>query len=401
MRIAIVSNTSWYLWNFRKSLIDALREAGHEVLAVAPEDAFSQKLIGAGIEFAHLPLVGDSTNPLRELASVFQLQRIFVRHRIDAVFSYTPKGNLYAGLACMRTGATFVPNVSGLGSAFIKQSLVTKVACSLYRTTFARAHRVMFQNHDDLAYFTTRKLTPVERSERLPGSGVDLSRFSADIEGMDEVCARPADAPVFLMVARIMWDKGVGEYVEAASRVRRHYPKARFRLLGGLSVDNPTNVPREFLDEWQADGRIEYLGSTEDVRPYLAGADCVVLPSYREGVPRTLLEAAAMSRPVITSDAVGCRDAVIDGQTGLKCRVRDAADLTDKMMQFLALPKAEREKLGRNGRAFVEREFDERFVIDRYLHMATEISGVRGIPLPSPQALPAPALVSARSQLLH
>lgn len=178
----------------------------------------------------------------------------------------------------------------------------------------------------------------------------------------------------FLLVARLLWDKGVGEFVEAARMVHRQYPTAKFQLLGFLDVKNPTAVSSVQMDDWVEEGVVEYLGVADDVKPYLAAADCVVLPSYREGVPRSLLEAAAMGRPIVTTDAVGCRDAVDDGVNGLLCRVGDAGDLADKLLRMIEMFPEERALMGLEGRKKMEREFDEKIVIRRYLEIIGEVS---------------------------
>ena len=362
MRIAVVANTAWYLVNFRLNLLHALRAAGHEVVAVAPADAHATRLRAASIDFEPVPISGSGTNPLLELRSVAALRRVLRRQRIGLVLSYTPKGNLYSALAAISCGVPFVPNVSGLGRAFIRRSAVTAVVQALYRWTFLRAPRVFFQNMDDLGVFVRAGLAEPARCERIPGSGVDLQRFAPA-----PLPPRAPGAPMFLLVARLMWDKGLGEFVEAARRVREQHPGARFQLLGFLDVDNPSAVPREQVEAWVAEGLVEYLGATDDVRPFLADADCVVLPSYREGVPRSLLEAAAMARPVVTTDTPGCRDTVIDGESGFLCRPADAEDLADKLLRFIALPPAQRLAFGQRARAHAQSAFDERLVLESYL----------------------------------
>ena len=368
MRIAVVSNTCWYLFNFRLNLMLALQAAGHTVIAVAPNDTYAQRIRDAGIVFEAVPISGGGTQPLRELQSVQRLGAVFRRQRVGLVLSYTPKGNLYSALACIALRIVFVPNVSGLGRAFIRKSLVTQVAKALYRLTFGRAHRVFFQNLDDMAVFVTSGLVQKAKAERLPGSGVDLARFLPV-----PPVARPTDQTVFLLVARMLWDKGVGEYVQAARTVRAVHPGARFQLLGFLDVANPAAVPRAEVEAWVAEGVVDYLGPTDDVRPYLEQTDCVVLPSYREGVPRTLLEAAAMARPVITTDAPGCRDTVVDGKTGFLCRTADASDLAEKILRFIAMTPDARLAMGQYGRTFVEKNFDERLVIQSYLKLVDEL----------------------------
>ncbi len=372
MRIAVVSNTCWYLFNFRLNLMLALQAQGHTVVAVAPDDVYAQRIRDAGIVFEAVPISGGGTHPVRELQSVLRLGAVFRRHKVGLVLSYTPKGNLYSALACMALRVPFVPNVSGLGRAFIRKSLVTKVVKLLYRLTFGRAQRVFFQNLDDMAVFVSGGLVKAALAERLPGSGVDLGRFVST-----PPVGRAADAPMFLLVARMLWDKGVGEFVAAARQVRALHPDVSFQLLGFLDVDNPSAISRQQMDEWVAEGVVTYLGRTDEVRPFLVQADCVVLPSYREGVPRTLLEAAATARAVITTDAAGCRDTVQDGQTGFLCQVANAPDLADKMLRFIALPASDRIAMGQRGREFVEQNFDERRVIGRYLAVVNDIAATR------------------------
>ncbi len=372
MRIAVVSNTTWNLFNFRLNLMQALQAAGHTVVAAAPVDVYAERIRAAGFVFEDIPISGGGTNPLTETKSVFTLWRMLRRQRIDLVLSYTPKGNLYSALACITLRIAFVPNVSGLGRAFIRKSLVTRVAQTLYRLTFGRAHRVFFQNLDDMAVFVNSGFVRPEQAERLPGSGVDLTRFVPTPSA-----ARPSDAPVFLLVARMLWDKGVGEYVEAARKVRQKYPAAEFRLLGFLDVQNPSAIPRPQVEAWVAEGVVRYLGSTDDVLPYLRDADCVVLPSYREGCPRTLLEAAALAKPIITTDAPGCRDTMDDGVTGFLCRLRDADDLADKMQRMIEMDREHFEAMGQRGREKMMREFDEQVVINRYLEVVDEIAKAR------------------------
>jgi len=370
MRIAVVSNTTWYLFNFRRNLMHALQAAGHTVVAAAPVDAYANRLRADGFTFEDVKISGGGVNPIVEAGSVAGLWRMFRRQRIDLVLSFTPKGNLYSASACMALGVPFVPNVSGLGRAFIRRSPVTLVAQALYKLTFNRAHRVFFQNLDDMGVFLAGGLVRADRAERLPGSGVDLARFAAA-----PPVRRGAEEPVFLLVARMLWDKGVGEFVQAARTIRLQYPGARFQLLGFLDVANPSAIPRSQIDSWVSEGAVEYLGQTDDVRPVLVQADCMVLPSsYREGVPRTLLEAAATGRPVVTTDTPGCRDTVIDGVTGYLCKPGDAHDLCEKLLRFIALEPAQRHAMGLRGRALVEKNFDERLVLHRYVDVVTELA---------------------------
>lgn len=376
MRIAVVANTAWYLLNFRGRLIRQLVEAGHTVVAVAPLDENAEAIRQQGIAFEGVPISGGGTNPWVELRSVMGLYAAFRRHHIELVLSYTPKGNLYSALACIALDIAFVPNVSGLGRSFIRKSIVTRVVSALYRLTFGRALHVFFQNNEDRQIFIDAGFVRPEQSERLPGSGVDLDKFAPSTMAgplFGEIAQKEPLPTCFLMVARMMWDKGVGEYVDAARQVRARHDHVRFILLGFVDVDNPSAVSRAQMDEWVREGVIEYQLPVKDVRPAMIGADAVVLPSYREGVPRTLLEAAALGRPVIATDVPGCRDTVVDGETGLLCRVQDVADLADKMERFILMPRAQRAEMGASGRRFIEANFDERIVLNRYAELVDTI----------------------------
>ena len=384
MRIAVVANTSWYLYNFRLTLMIALRRAGHEVVAVGPLDDYAERLTVEGIRHRPITLTGGSINPFRELRCVWELYRIFRDEAIELVMTYTPKGNIYGAMGAAMNALPTVPNVSGLGRVFIHQTLLTLLVKKLYQFSFGRAVRVFFQNQDDLELFVGLGLVDTGRAVRIPGSGVNLARFSpvGDSCGAlrTEMLGVKADSAgrrvpfVFLLVGRLLWDKGVGEYVEAARRVRRSHPATEFRLLGFMGAQNPSAIPRCQVEEWVEEGVVSYLGSTDDVIPHLCDADCVVLPSYREGVPRTLLEAAALAKPLITTDAPGCRDAVDDGLTGFLCRTRDAEDLADKMLTMMEMERPNVEAMGLRGRDKMIREFDEQIVIAGYLDAVSLVS---------------------------
>jgi len=371
IKIALVANSVWYLANFRLNLARSLQDAGFEVIAVAPPGADSARIEATGVRFVPM-LVGNSgTNPASDLLLFFRLFRLLRQERPAVFLGYTIKPNIYGGLACRILAIPSVHNISGLGTVFIRVTWLTRVVRILYRQALKSSGKVFFQNSDDHELFVKLGLVQAGKTQVLPGSGVDLARFSPP-----SVVESDSAAPFrFLLVARMLWDKGVGEYVEAARKLKAEGRDVECRLLGFLGVDNPTAIPPETVASWEAQGFIHYLGAAEDVRPHLAESDCVVLPSYREGTPRSLLEAAAMARPIITTVSVGCRDAVDDGQTGLLCRPRDADDLADKMRQIMDLPQAARAQIGQKGRSKMERQFDEAIVIDRYMRAVKSLVG--------------------------
>lgn len=375
MKIAIVANSGWYLHNFRLNLACSLLQAGHEVVAIGDSDAYGVKIAAAGIAYRAAPFTGAGTRWRQELACVRALRRLLHEEAVDVVLSYTPKGNIYAGMALWGRPARLIANVSGLGRSFVEKTLLTRFVRLLYRQALARAAWVFFQNREDHAIFLQAGLVRAKCSSRLPGSGVDLTRFAVT----EPAGAKAADMLDFLFVGRLLWAKGVGQFVEAARIVRQRHPKSRFRILGALATPSGDAVPVHALQDWANEGIAEYLGTTDDVRPILQAADCVVLPSvYREGVPRSLLEAAASGKPIVTTDAIGCRDTVDDGSTGFLCRPGDISDLARQMLRFAELPPEEKLAMGLRGRRKMEKEFDERLVLDAYWRVLVSLRPAAG-----------------------
>jgi glycosyltransferase involved in cell wall biosynthesis len=362
-KTAVISiNASWNVINFRTGLVKGLQRSGYRVVALTPTDAYSGRFAALGVEHVPIPIDSQGVSPAKDLGLLLRYLAALRRLRPAVYLGYTAKPNVYGSLAAHALGIPVINNVSGLGTAFIRKGLLTSVVSGLYRLAFRRSSTVFFQNPEDLNLFVGAGLVEGGKAALLPGSGVDLTRFAPG------AAVRGAEGPfTFLLVARLLWDKGVGEYVEAARRVRERHSDVRFHLLGFLDVANRTAVPRSQVEQWVAEGLIDYLGHADDVRPYIAAADCVVLPSYREGLPRTLLEAAAMGKPLIATDVPGCRHVAEDGVNGYLCTARDSASLATAMSRMLTLSDAERRALGTAARAKVEAEFDERRVVERYL----------------------------------
>ena len=263
-------------------------------------------------------------------------------------------------MVAKRLGIPFVPNVTGLGTAFLSGKWLARLTKWLYRFAFKALPVVFFQNPDDRELFVESGLIKPEQAQLLPGSGVDLDWFSP---------APPQKSPkiIFLMVARLLRDKGVEEYVEAARLVSKIHPNVTFQLLGPLDASNRSAIKKVTLDGWIAEGVIEYLGEVHDVRPYVAASSCVVLPSYREGAPRTLIEAASMARPVIATRVAGCTAVVDENSTGLLCDVKNAQSFADAAKRFLALALEAHADMGRAGREKMAREYDQAIVVRAYL----------------------------------
>lgn len=373
--IVLSTNTAWNVYNFRAGLVKAMVEQGYEVVVLAPYDAYAPQLRSLGCSYVELPMDNHGTNPLRDLLLLTRFARVLRRHKPVAFLGYTIKPNVYGSLAAHFLRIPVINNIAGLGATFIRTSHVTTVVRGLYRLALKRSHSVFFQNADDCDLFVSSGLVKPEICALVPGSGIDLGRFP--FHGVEPVAGRPFR---FLLVGRMLRDKGVVEFVDAARIVLKKHPQAVFQLLGGVNAGNGNAVPIDTIKQWEAEGIVQYLGTTDDVRPIVAASDCVVLPSYREGVPRSLLEAAAMGRPIVATDVVGCQDAVDDGVNGFLCNVRDPADLADKMIKMLELPHEKRAMLGEAGRKKVEQQFDEQFVIQSYLRALSTIPGAENSP---------------------
>ncbi|PCI05303.1 MAG: glycosyltransferase family 1 protein [Hyphomicrobiales bacterium] len=373
-KIIISINTSWNIFNFRAGLIQALIDAGYKVVAVAPQDEYSERLEALGCRFIPLPMDNKGTSPVNDIILFFRYLQILRHERPDAFLGYTIKPNVYGSLAANRLKIPVINNVSGLGTAFIRENFLTKIVQSLYRWAFRRSHMVFFQNGDDRALFVQEKLVKLQSTDVLPGSGINLEYLKPDGHSSPNA----GEPYVFLLIARLVFDKGIREYVEAARIVRNKMPNVKFQILGFLDVENRTAVKRDEVDGWVKEGTIDYLGTTDDVRPFIAASHCVVLPSYREGTPRTLLEAAAMGKSLITTDVPGCREVVDHEKNGFLCRVRDPEHLAERMLNFIELTDDERTSMGKASRKKVEKEFDERIVINRYLETLESIFNKTG-----------------------
>jgi len=362
MKIAISANKAWNIANFRAGLIRALQKAGYQVVALAPPDDHVSQLKSIGCRFVPVPMDNKGTNPVADAALFLRYYRILRREKPRAFLGYTIKPNIYGSLAAHMLSIPVINNVSGLGTAFIRDTWVTQIARLLYRVALRSSRKVFFQNEDDRQLFLDLKLVEVEKTGLLPGSGINLARFRP-VENR-----KAKEHPFrFLLAARLLYDKGVGEYVAAARIVRRQRPHVTFALLGFLDAENPTAIPRREISRWVQEGIVEYLGTADDVRPYFAEADCIVLPSYREGTPRTLLEAAAMAKPIIATDVPGCREVVDHGRNGLLCKPKDAEDLARCMIEMIDTPASRRLAMGTAGRKKMENEFDENIVTAAYL----------------------------------
>ncbi|MGN6087551.1 glycosyltransferase family 4 protein [Trinickia sp.] len=369
LTVSLVCNTGFAIYTYRQGFIRMLVAKGVRVVVLAPRDRTFPLLEAMGCECIDLPVASKGTNPLHDLRTLAALYRHYRTIRPNVVFHYTIKANIYGSVAAWLARVPSIAVTTGLGYVFIQKSRAAMIAKALYRFAFRFPREVWFLNRDDeQAFLRERLLTHPERAKLLHGEGVDIDQFALTPLPRNERLT-------FVLIGRLLWDKGVGEYVEAARTLRERYPHARFQLLGPVGVDNPSAITQADIDGWLDEGVIEYLGEAHDVRPLIAAADCVVLPSYREGVPRTLMEASAMGRPIVATDVPGCREVVDDGVTGLLCEVKNAQSLSAKLAQILTMNEDARREMGLRGREKVMAEFDEALVIERYRQTLYALTG--------------------------
>ena len=367
----IALNTAWNLANFRVGLIRSLQDAGHEVVAAAPSDGHELRL---PCRFVDLPMDNGGTNPVRDFALFVRFVRLLRRERPSVLLAFTAKPNIYGSLAARVCGVPVINNIAGLGSAVIRGGWVARVLRVLYRVALARSAMVFFQNPDDRDLFVREGIVRHDRVGLLPGSGVDLARFAPVSAAAGE--ARPLQ---FLLMARLLWDKGLAEYVEAARIVRAACASrgvaVEFCVAGQGDIGNPSAVPREALERWVADGVVRYLGFVEDVRPLLSLADVFVLPSFGEHFGRVVVEAMAMGKPVVATNAGGVPEIVSDGETGVLVASADADAMAQAVQSFLVLPERARQ-YGQAGRRRAVERFSLQRHVSRIESLYTELSGV-------------------------
>ncbi len=362
-KVLLFANTDWYLYNFRLPLARALRAQGNDVVLVSPPGRYAERMQADGFRWLAFPLSRSRINPLAELVTLLRLLALYRRERPMLAHHFTIKCVLYGGFAARCSGCkSVIAAITGIGHVFtsdsIRARLLRVVASQLYRLLLGRS--VIFQNVDDRREFIARGLVKEERCSLISGSGVDTVRFTPAVKGRNPPCV--------VMVARLLAEKGVTEFVDAAHAVRRSRPDCRFVLAGDLDPGNPSSIPAPTLAVWKQQGDVELLGHVDDVLPLLQGADLAVLPSYREGTPRSLLEAGACGLPLVATDVPGCREVVIDGDNGLLVPAKDSGALADAILTLIDDP-ARRAHMGARSRALVCERFSEESVIRRTLEV--------------------------------
>jgi len=359
--VLLVANTAWTIYNFRFGLLSELVKHGYKVHVIGANDFDISKFDDLGVKYTELQIDRKGTNPINDLKLLLEYKRLYKKIKPDIIFQFTIKPNIYGTLAAKTLNIPVVNNVTGLGDVFLKENLTSKIVKILYKFSFKYPKKVFFQNYDDMNLFLENKLIKEKICDRLPGSGINIDKFKPVEKQIN-------DKTVFLFIGRVTPEKGVLILKEAAEKIGNKYKNIDFQILGKIFKDDPNSISEDQLKQWTKEGIINYLGTSEDVRHEIKESDCIILPSYyREGVPRTLIEAASMAKPIITTDNVGCRDIVDHKYNGFLCKSKCVDSLVEQIENFLKLNSDAREILGKNGRKKVEKVFDEKFVIKKYL----------------------------------
>lgn len=366
-KISIVYNTTFYVVKFRLNLINRLVAAGHEVLVISPEDEYTKTLRDKGIQHRSIYMSQYGMNPVAEVISLFSTYKALKEFQPDVSLHYTIKPNTFGTIAARLAGTQIINNIAGVGKAFSnKDSLFAKFISRLYRFSLRYSSVVFFQNFDDMNLFLAKQIIPKEKAQRIPGSGVDLQAYQAT----------PFKQPTkfrFLFIGRLLLEKGIVEYLQAAANIinLNQYTNGVEFFAVGEHEDRAEFIDSKKLEEYCSLNQIHYLGtvSPEKMPKIIAAADCAVLPSYYgEGVPRSLLEAAALGKPMITTDNVGCREVVEDEINGYQIPIQDTPALEAAIKKMLSLDSQALEKMGKRSRQKVEQEFSEELVISAYLN---------------------------------
>ncbi len=373
MKIVLFANTDWYLYNFRLSLLLALEKAGHEVLLLSPDGPYVNKLTARGFRWEPIDMERRSLNPFREIFVVYKLIKFLRRERPDIIHSFTIKSVIYGSLAARLAGVgTRISAIEGLGYVYGSNELLAKLLRPVVRVLLKLAlagpgSRLILLNSDDVRLVTKSGIIREDRIELIRGAGVNCEVFHPPEP--NERSIQDKNKFKVLLAARLLWEKGIEEYVSASRRLKSDGMNLVFLLAGAPDPGNPASVPEGKLKQWVNDGLIEWLGHVDNMAQLLREVDAVVLPSYyREGLPTSLTEGAATGLPLITCDTPGCREVVSNDDNGILIPPRDSLALADSIKRLACSPRL-RKKLGAGARARALAEFSEEIVIERTLRL--------------------------------
>ena len=365
MIILAITNSFWNFYNFRMNLLSRIEnDIDCNIHLAAPKDKYIKRIAG-NFKFHTLEFKSRTTNPISDFLLLIRIRSLVKKIKPDIILTFTIKPNIYTSLIAKKMKIPIINNISGLGTIFIKKNITTKIAQLLYKTSFSKYNYVLFQNEYDLDEFKKKKLLNNSKYGIIPGSGINTSEWS------DNVLNNRGKKILFC--ARLIKDKGINEYLESARIIKRKYPDIIFNVVGPLGVDNKTSISKNLLNEFIVDNSINYLGKSNDMKEIIKNNDIIVLPSYREGMSRFLLESASMSKPIITTNVPGCREIVQDSINGFLCEPKNSFDLANKIEKMINISEHDRIKFGNNGRKLMIENFEESKVTGKYIQIIKNI----------------------------
>jgi glycosyltransferase involved in cell wall biosynthesis len=368
--IALVANSTWNIYNFRLNLIDKFLAEGMDVVVIAPVDEYlTYKEQYPTVRHYGLRMMDrDSTNPIKDILLLLELVRKYKKIKPDIILHFTNKPNIYGGIAAKIVGIKSIAVVTGLGYAFINKGLVRAMMTWLYRISGGFHQKFIFENIEDRELFAELGIVSGDRAVSVKGCGVDTTWYHPYPNGQVK------DKTIFTFIGRLLYDKGIREFVEAARQIKTNLQDVAFWVVGELDAENPATIDKDDLIKWVEEDIIYYHGFVKDVRPIIGESDCIVLPSYREGLPRIIIEGMAMSKPVITTHVAGCEETVDQGINGFLVPMKDVSGLVTSMKEFISLSSENKHIMGQNGRRKVIKEFDDKKIAQHIFDLIIKIS---------------------------
>ena len=368
--VTLSSNSSWYLFNFRRSTIEKFLKEDFNVICISPIDDYTEPLKKLGCEWKEIKISRKGMNPFEDFRLLIQMFFIYFQIKPVAAFHFTVKNNIYGSFAAFLARVPAINNITGLGTAFLHRNLISKIVILLYKFSQPLANKVFCQNPEDFNLLERYRILPKEKIGLLPGSGVNLQKFNPSIKKSLDVDEKKFR---FLYAGRMLADKGLNELYEAISEINSSQIRCELWLCGFTDYDNVSAISKQTLELWNEKSWLHWKGPSNSIENIMSEVDCVVLPSYREGMPKSLLEAGAMALPVVTTDVPGCNTIISNNFNGLICKPKDSQSLEEALNHMLNMTKAERSKMGSYGREIVQDNYDEEIVIQAAIDQVYKI----------------------------
>lgn len=369
--ITLSANSSWYLYNFRSSSILQAMDAGFKVTCISPKDDYSKNLIEIGCEHYPIDFSSKSKNPFQDFLLILKFFIAYLKIKPYATFHFTVKNNIYGTLAARMLGIPSINNISGLGTAFLRRSFLSRLVLTLYKISQPFAYKIFCQNIEDLDFLKNNKVASSQKLILIPGSGVDTSKFHPTLRKNYRFASNRVFT--FIFAGRILYDKGLSELMGAMKEINESSIKCRLILCGFVDSNNLSAVSNEDLNYWSSLPGVDWIGSSDAVEGVMAQADCIILPSYREGMPKTLLEAGSMEIPAIATNVPGCRSIIKDGLNGFLCEPFSSKSIQLAMEKIMKMKNKDLKEMGKRARSEVLLNFDESIVIDAFFSVLDEL----------------------------